>query len=78
MTDDRMHGGGDDGGRAAQIGRVQGALVDQARADVDRVRAAAEAYAEAFHRSGSCSASERARLCTLCRPVSTTRSATSR
>ena len=52
--------------------------LEEARTDVNRIRALAERYAEAFHRGASCSTMVRARAWTVCGPVSTTRCATSR
>ena len=63
---------------AAQIGPVELRALEQPGADVDRVRALAEGYAERFHCSSSRSTSSRTRNCTLWAPVSTTRSATLR
>ena len=54
------------------------AAVEKTAADMDRVGALAERYAEAFHRSSSLSSSSRASHCTLCAPVSMTTSATAR
>src|SRR2546430_13252317 len=46
--------------------------IEDAAADVNRIGALAERYAEAFHRSSSFSSSSRASACTLWAPVSIT------
>src|SRR5437588_94286 len=67
-------------GRAAggKMRRVQRRRIEDAGADVNRIGALAERYAEAFHCSSSFSSSSRASACTLWDPVSSTRSATPR
>ena len=46
---------GDDRGAALQAGRVKGRVGQDTAADMDRIGALAERYAEAFHRSPSLS-----------------------
>ena len=68
----------EDGRSAAQVWRVKLGAVDEAGAEVDRVGAAAEGYAEAFHRCESSSARLRVRDWMFCRPLSMTTSAIAR
>src|SRR3954471_384216 len=68
-----------DGGAApGEVGPVELRALEQPAADVNRVRALAQRYAERFHCSSSRSTRSRTRNCTLWAPVSTTRSATPR
>src|SRR5688572_11031211 len=70
--------GHDRRGAARQVRAIELGCIENAGADVDRVGAAAEGYAERFHAVPSCSSRPRASTWTLWRAVSTTRSAISR
>ena len=72
-SDDRV--GDDCRGSSRQVLAIEIGAPDELGADMDGIRAAAEGYAEAFHRSPSFSISSRASASTVWRPVSTTRSA---